>query len=324
MDAAYTISDHFDGHRFHNPGKSPRRGLAQVIRWQLDNNRVRWPGQVTDPTYPPPPASVAPGEVAVTFIGHASFLIRLAGLTLVTDPIFSDRCSPVSWAGPRRVRPPGLSLDQLPPIDFILVSHNHYDHLDLPTLRALRAKRATRVLTLLGNAPVLAHAGFDNALELDWWDSAVTGGFRITATPARHFSGRGVTDRGRALWGGFMIDTGAGRLLFAGDSGTGSHWRAIGERLGPPDVALLPIGACEPRWLMAPVHMNPEEAVRAHLDMKSKHSIGMHFGTFQLTDEAIDAPTKDLSSACAKLGVTDFDVLGFGQTRIIRLGQAES
>ena len=168
--------------------------------------------------------------------------------------------------------------------------------MDLPSLRAIRRRFAPRFVTMLGNARALRSAGIE-AEELDWWDRTTAGPLGITATPARHFSARTPFDRNRTLWGGFMIESDGGRLLFAGDSGMGAHWRAIGARLGAPDLALLPIGAYEPRWFMAPVHMNPEEAVQAHLDLGAKRSVGMHFGTFQLTDEAIDAPQAALAAA---------------------------
>jgi L-ascorbate metabolism protein UlaG (beta-lactamase superfamily) len=238
---------------------------------------------------------------------------------VLTDPIFSERCSPVSWAGPKRARPPGIALEDLPRPDVVLLSHNHYDHMDLPTLRALQARHAPRFVTMLGNAPVLAGLGIA-AVELDWWQDVTAGALRITATPARHFSARTPFDRNRALWGGFMLSVGAGMVLFAGDSGAGTHWADIRSRLGAPDVALLPIGAYEPRWFMGPVHMNPAEAVHAHLALGARRSVGMHFGTFQLTDEAIDAPVIALEAARAAARVDTFVALGFGETATYALG----
>ena len=238
----------------------------------------------------------------------------------LTDPIFSLRCSPVQWAGPKRARPPGLALADLPRPDIVLLSHNHYDHMDIPSLRILRKRHDPRFVTTLGNARVLAKHGID-AVELDWWQDTAIDALRITATPARHFSARTPWDRNRALWGGFMLDAGAGRILFAGDSGQGAHWEAIRERLGAPALALLPIGAYEPRWFMAPVHMNPAEAVEAHIALGSAQSVGMHFGTFQLTDEAIDAPLHALDAARTANGIApdDFVTHGFGETRVYRL-----
>ena len=309
-------SDHFDGRRFFNPGlPAGRRGLAQVVKWRLGGQRQTWPKLPPDPLFPPPPSQVEPGQAAVTFIGHATFLIRLPGLTILTDPVFSERCSPVGWAGPRRARPPGIALSKLPPIDLVLVSHNHYDHLDLPSLRRLVGRNTPAVITTLGNERLMREAGFAQVSALDWWESQTVGGLRVTATPARHFSRRGLRDGNASLWGGFSLKDAHGHILFAGDSGAGPHWATMRDRLGSPDLALLPIGACEPRWLMAPVHMNPAEAVQAHRDLGARQSIGMHFGTFQLTDEAIDAPERWL----AETGVTGFDTLGFGETRVIGL-----
>ncbi len=324
----YPKSNHCTGTLFHNEdiGALPdRRGLWQVLRWRLAD-RARngpqnaWPKWVVDPVYPAP-IKPGPGQAAITFIGHASFLVRLPGVTMLLDPMFSARCSPVSGVGPRRARAPGLLLQNLPPIDVVMVSHNHYDHADLPSLRALHKAHRPKVVTLLGNAGLLAKAGLD-ATELDWWNDTSIGDLRITATPARHFSRRGARDANRALWGGFMLHHPAGRILFAGDSGMGPHWGEIGTRLGAPDVALLPIGAYEPRWLMAPVHMNPEEAVQAHIDLGARNSVGMHFGTFRLTDEAIDAPLHGLQQACADARVDNFTVLGVGETRLFDLTAA--
>ena len=315
-------SDHFDGQHFFNPrsGPSPAaapRGFAQVLQWRMGSKRAVWPEHVANGSFPAPPASVPPGQMAVTFINHSTFLLTLPGAVVLTDPIFSQRCSPVQWAGPKRVRAPGIALADLPRPDIVLVSHNHYDHMDLPSLREIARRHAPRFVTTLGNAATLAAAGIA-ASELDWWQSTEIGGLQIVATPARHFSARTPFDRNRTLWAGFMLRGAGGRLLFAGDSGAGPHWAAIRERLGAPDVALLPIGAYEPRWFMAPVHMDPAEAVDAHLALGARQSVGMHFGTFQLTDEAIDAPPRALAAALRDKGVAAaaFFTPGFGQTRV--------
>ena len=296
-------------------------GVLELLRWRLTKRRTPWPAAVTDPAFPPPPTTVAVGSVAISFINHSSFLIRFADTVVLTDPIFSARCSPVGWAGPTRARPPGLALAALPRPDVVLLSHNHYDHMDLPSLRALQQLHTLDVVTLPGNARHLAGLGIE-ATELDWWQDAVRGPLHITATPARHFAARTPFDRNRALWGGFMLRHADGRVLFAGDSGAGPHWQEIGVRLGAPDVALLPIGAYEPRWFMAPVHMNPADAVQAHLALGATRSVGMHFGTFQLTDEAIDAPLRALAAARMATGLdaAAFDTHGFGETRLYALG----
>ncbi len=279
-----------------------------------------WPRRLDNLAFPPPPASVEPGSAALSFVNHATFLIRLADAVVLTDPMFSQRCSPLSWAGPQRVRPPGIALADLPRPDVVVLSHNHYDHMDLPSLRALQRRFAPPVVTLLGNGGRLAQLGIE-AVELDWWQSMTLGALRITATPARHFAARTPFDRNLSLWGGFMLTGQDGRILFAGDSGAGPHWGEIAARLGRPDVALLPVGAYEPRWFMAPVHMNPEEAVQAHLALAARRSVGMHFGTFQLTDEAMEAPLLALADARRQAGLADdaFSTLGFGETRLYAL-----
>ena len=325
-----------DGERFHNPAwltpdevpAGPLRlRLLSMLRWRLGGTRVPWPERVVDPAPAGDPwAEPGPGEVSVTFIGHASFLIRLPGLTILTDPVFGERASPVSWAGPKRARAPGRALADLPPADLLLLSHNHYDHLDLPSLRALHRGTGPRVITALGNAVHVRKAAAFDVEELDWWqDTAIEHpvAARITAVPARHFSSRNLRDSGRSLWAGFMVQTGGIRLLFAGDSGDGAHWQRIRERLGPPDLALLPIGAYAPRSLMRRVHMNPEEAVRAHRTLGATRSIGMHFGTFQLTDEAIDAPERGLAEHRRRQGVAEdgFVTLGFGECRRLTVGR---
>jgi L-ascorbate metabolism protein UlaG (beta-lactamase superfamily) len=322
MNSPYPRSDHYDGLHFFNPGVPPSsRSLLQVLRWRLRGERTAWPRGLSNNTaYPQPPDTVPAGSAAITFINHASFLIRLPGALVLTDPIFSERCSPVGWAGPRRARPPGIALADLPRPDIVLLSHNHYDHMDLPSLREIQRRHAPHFVTTLGNAPPLRRIGIV-ASELDWWQQDAIKGLQITATPARHFSARTPFDRNRTLWAGFMIGTDEGQILFAGDSGMGSHWRGIRARLGPPDIALLPVGAYEPRWFMSAAHMNPAEAVQAHYDLGAHRSVGMHFGTFQLTDEAIDAPLQALVEARNAAGLPEayFATLGFGETRIYRL-----
>ena len=319
-------SDHFDGTHYFNPGATAAAGLGAVLRWSLTRRRARWPRWVQDPPQPPPAPSVTPGHVALTFIGHSTFLIRLplpdgGTFTAITDPVFSRRCSPSQLAGPQRVRAPGLALDALPRLDAVLVSHNHYDHMDLASLRALHARWGAPVVTTPGNAAPLARAGIPGAIELDWWADARIGPALVTAVPARHFAARGVHDRNRTLWAGFMLRVGAAQVLFAGDSGAGPHWQAIRDRLGPPDVALLPIGAYLPRSIMQPVHMDPAEAVQARAALGAPRAVGMHFGTFQLTDEGLDDPVRDLAAARDAAGLLRdaFDVLGFGETRELPL-----
>ena len=318
-----TPSDHFDGKRFFNPGVDTDKTLADMRRWRREGGGVPWPPHLANRAFPPPPDHVEAGSVAITFVGQATMLIRTADCTVLTDPFFSDRASPLSFAGPRRVRAPGLPIEALPPLDAILLSHNHYDHMDLASLRALRRRTEAPILTGLGNAAYLARRGVPGAVDLDWWEEAPPlPGLRVTYVPAQHWSMRAPWNRRRMLWGGFVLQSAGATIYFAGDSGYCPWFRAIGERLGPPDVALLPIGAYEPRWFMGSQHMNPADAVQAHRDLGARRSIGMHFGTIRLTDEAIDEPIHALARARAEAGLDDqaFTTLDIGETTVIRLG----
>jgi L-ascorbate metabolism protein UlaG (beta-lactamase superfamily) len=313
---AEPVLDHFDGDRFFNPYAPAGKSLREVRRWQHTRRKEPWPEHVEDPIFPPPDRTTH-DRIAATFIGHSTFLVQIGGVSVLTDPVWSERCSPIPFVGPRRVRRPGQSLDALPGVDLLLVSHNHYDHMDLPTLRQVRSRWSPPTATGLGNARHLAKAGIRSAVELDWWQSTELAGARVTYVPAQHFSSRGLHDRNRCLWGGFIIEVRGAVVYFAADSGYCPYFAEIGRRFPRIDLALLPIGAYEPRWFMRQHHVNPEEAVRAHLDLRPCRSLGMHFGTFQLTDEAIDAPVSALRQAEARAGVaaSDFDILAFGETR---------
>jgi L-ascorbate metabolism protein UlaG (beta-lactamase superfamily) len=230
--------------------------------------------------------------------------------------MYARRAGPWNMVGPRRVRQPAVLFDDLPPISTVLLSHNHYDHCDLRTLARLAKRFDPCVVTPLGNAALVRSTGIRRVEELDWWQEATTTALPITVTPAQHFSARSPFDRNRALWGGFMLVAGGLRVYFAGDTGYASLFRDVRQRLGPIDVALLPIGAYEPRWFMQPIHMNPAEAVQAHLDLEAAESIGMHFGTFQLTIEGIDAPLRALEEARRARNVSParFWTLQFGES----------
>jgi L-ascorbate metabolism protein UlaG (beta-lactamase superfamily) len=305
---------HFDGWRFFNPSGANGQSFWKVPRMLLTRRR-RWPAEVPVPTRPLPSLRGA-DDLIVTFIGHATLLLQTPQGAVLTDPIYSKRASPVAFAGPRRVRAPGVALDDLPPLCAVLVSHNHYDHCDLATLRALDRRSSPLFLTPLGNAPLLRSAGLGRVQELDWWQEAAAGPLPIRVTPAQHFAARGPLDRNRALWGGFLIGAGGHRAFFAGDTGYASHFREIRERCGPIRLALLPIGAYEPRWFMKDIHMDPAEAVQAHLDLQADLSVAMHFGTFQLTPEGIDEPPARLRQALAAAGVPEarFRTLEVGES----------
>lgn len=315
------VSDHFDGRVFFNPGGAGGdKSVLDLLRWKFAGGAAPWPETAAPGLHPlplaaAPAAPVRDGEVTATFVGHATFLLQWRGLTLLTDPVWSERCSPVTWAGPKRVRPPAIAWDDLPPIDLVLLSHNHYDHLDLPTLRRLEAHSQPTIVTGLGNRAFLEAHGLTRSAELDWWQSHEEGGTRVTFTPAVHWSNRGGHGRNATLWGAFMIEAAGTRVYFGGDTGYGTHFTETRRRLGAPDLALLPIGAYEPRWFMKTMHMNPEEAVQAHRDLGARRSLGLHFGTWQLTDEAIDAPVQALATArvAGGVGEAEFRAPDFGE-----------
>ena len=322
---AFPISDHWDGERFFNPlGRQQARGFSELPRWWWQRlvlrQGTRWPNTAPAPLKPVLPENIPAGQLAVTFIGHSTFLLQLPGLNILTDPVFATRAGPFGWLGPKRVRPPALRLPELPRIDVVLLSHNHYDHLDLAALRWLARHQRPALITTLGNKTWLEARGVAHVVELDWWQShAVRADLGVTCTPAQHFAARTPWDRCRTLWGGFMLRTPAGPVFFSGDTGWAPHFAEIKTRLGAPELAFIPIGAYEPRWFMAPVHLNPDEAVRAHLALGARQSIGMHFGTFQLTDEDIDDPLHALAAArdTQGVGAEHFSVLGFGETRLL-------
>ena len=316
----FPVSDHCDGTRFFNPGVDTDRSLADLWRWHRDGKRAAWPASVPTVPAPPPPAGAGAGEVLLTLVGQSTVLIQVEGCNILTDPVWSERASPIGFAGPKRVRAPGIAFDDLPRIDLVLLSHNHYDHMDLTTLQRLHACSAPRIVTGLGNGRLLRRHGIGGVVELDWWQCCTPArGVDVTYLPAQHWSSRSPFDRRRALWGGHAVQAGGACLYFAGDSGYGPHFGAIGRALAP-DVALLPIGAYEPRWFMQAQHMDPSDAVRAHRDLGVSMSLGIHWGTFQLTDEAIDAPLAGLARARAEAGVDEaaFRAPAFGTTLVWR------
>jgi L-ascorbate metabolism protein UlaG (beta-lactamase superfamily) len=316
--ARFPLSDHFDGERFFNPHGPAPRPVKDVVKWQRTRQRSVWPAAVPLRPHAPPPDVVEPGRTAVTFIGHSTFLVRTAAVTLITDPVFTAHAGPFGRTGPRRVRAPALAIADLPRVDLVLLSHNHYDHLQPSSLRGVARRGRPSIATALGLAPLVSPVGFARASELDWWETFEIAGARVTSVPAQHFSARTLWDRNRTLWCGFVVETGDLTLYFAGDTGYSPDFQEIGRRFPKIDIALLPIGAYEPRWFMQPVHANPEEAVRIHVEVGARRSIGMHFGTFQLTDEAIDEPIAALARARVAAGLSDeaFDVLDFGETRV--------
>jgi L-ascorbate metabolism protein UlaG (beta-lactamase superfamily) len=313
----HTDVTNYDGKRFFNPSGAHGKSFRSVPRLMV-TPRARWPRRV--PLTPvKPPRLAATSDVVVTFIGHSTFLIQSARGNILTDPQFSKRASPLQFIGPRRVREPAVRFDDLPAIAVVLLSHNHYDHCDLTTLRRLAERFDPVVVTPLRNAPLVRSTGIREIEELDWFQSASRTPFPVTLVPAQHFSARTPFDRNRALWGSFIFELSGHRIYFAGDTGYGPHFAQTRERVGAVDLALLPIGAYEPRWFMKDIHMNPDEAVRAHLHLGATQSIGMHFGTFQLTPEGIDAPVQALEAAKRERRIPPekFRVLGFGESLLL-------
>jgi L-ascorbate metabolism protein UlaG (beta-lactamase superfamily) len=330
-------SGHFDGERFFNPEdrlRPPPPPPARFLnRWVTRQGRAQWPEHVTVPTYSPPPASGAcpgsstngwiackvvenSGAMFVTWVGHSTVLVQVNGLNILTDPIWSERASPVSFIGPKRVRAPGIPFERLPPIDLVLVSHNHYDHMDIPTLKRLWDRDRPLIVTGLGNDALLRRAGIP-AQAGDWGqtirharfcaasiDPCQPGAIEVTVERVHHWGSRWGVDRNRALWSGFTVRLPRGNLFFAGDTGWGDgSWLAEAARHGPYRLAILPIGAYAPREVMQGSHMNPEEAVAAFQALGARTALGVHWGTFQLTFEAIDEPPRRLAAALKAKGI---------------------
>ncbi|HEX6964327.1 MAG TPA: MBL fold metallo-hydrolase [Gemmatimonadaceae bacterium] len=316
------------------PGAAPR-GFRDFLRWILFDRRSRARSDRPDhsafartaPSFATPRASRK--TLTVTRVGHSTFLVQLGALNVLTDPVWSERASPIPFLGPRRRVAPGVAFDALPPIDLVLISHSHYDHLDDRTVRRLIAAHPeAHWLAPLGVAEFLTRRGAAQVTERDWWEETRVGDARIACVPAQHFSGRGLGDRNETLWCGWMVDAHDWTMCFAGDTGLHPEFRAVGERYGRADVALLPIGAYDPRWFMRPVHMDPEEAVQAFIELNGSTGrvepgrvmVPTHWGTFKLTDESLDEPPKRVRTAWERAGLADDDlwVLRVGETRAVR------
>jgi len=300
---------HFDGKRFYNPGAPQAAGFLDFLRWQLTRRPEPSPDFISDVEQSTPPPRVEGSGLRTTLVNHSTVLLQQHGFNILTDPIWSERASPVSWAGLRRRRKPGVAFENLPSIDAVLISHNHYDHLDLPTLRRLAARENSPFIVPIGVARLLRSQNIGPAHELDWGGSLLLQGFTIHCVPAMHFSARGIFDRNKTLWCGYLIECQEKLVYFAGDTAFGAHFAQIREKFGSPHLALLPIGAYDPRWFMSPVHMAPDEAIRAHDILAARTSIGIHHGTFKLTDEGVDTPANLINSYARP----DFLVLKNGQ-----------
>jgi L-ascorbate metabolism protein UlaG (beta-lactamase superfamily) len=312
-------SDHFDGKKFINPKGVKAEGMGAVIKWMMNRERGPWK-EDTSTNYGKRPIAVEKDGIRITFVNHSTFLIQVDGLNILTDPIWSTRTSPFSWAGPTRMRKPGIKFEDLPRIDAVLISHNHYDHLDLPTMRTVFGSFHPKVFTPLGVKQFLDGEGIGGAVDMDWWnEQRLSESVNIHCVPAQHFSGRGMMDRDETLWCGYVIETSKGKIYFGGDTGYNDEtFKQIGERFSSMQISLIPIGAYKPTWFMGPIHVSPEEAVKIHNDVRSKTSIGMHYGTFPLADDGLEDPISDLKIARDKYNIASdrFIVLKEGEPYI--------
>ncbi|MEL6179089.1 MAG: MBL fold metallo-hydrolase [Myxococcota bacterium] len=316
----------FNGERFVNLVPTPDKGMTAYLRMRTQETRVAWPTWVEiDQGAPPPPRITEPGHLRVTVINHATVLLQMDGLNILTDPVWSERVGPFSWVGTQRVRDPGIAFDDLPPIDIVAISHNHYDHLDIPTLERIYAQGDPLLFAGLGTRALLAEHGIrpSGGSDMLWWETLPTGNkgqIQITAVPAQHWSGRGLNDQKNTLWMGFVFKGSAGPVYFAGDTGWGPHFALIAERFPGIRLALLPIGAYSPEWFMATNHISPRQAVEAHVVLGAQHSIPIHYGTFPLGLEGLDDPIVQLKAALADQRVPPdrFSPLAFGQGRTLR------
>jgi len=293
-------SDHFDGKKFFTPNAPPPRGFADVFRWMLTRNPPRWAEERRRGSSLPP--AIVEGErLLVTFVNHSTVLIQTQGVNILTDPIWSERASPLQFMGPRRFSEPGIDFDNLPPINIVLLSHNHYDHMDKATLRRIQQRHGPRIYVPLGNEIYASALGAKRPRELDWWQSdQYSDHVTVHCTPSQHFSGRAFWDRDNALWSSWVLETPGGRIYFGADTGFGPHFQAIKEHFGHFRVAFLPIGAYAPRWFMSPVHMDPDEAVKAHQILWPAMSIGIHHETFSLADEPQYEPRERIEKLAAE------------------------
>lgn len=309
-------SDHYDGSRFFNPTLKEPKTFWDFLKWRLTANTTAWPEFRPLEKTPDLSAIKDDGQIKITFINHSSFLIQTKDKNILTDPIWSERASPVSFAGPKRAMPVGIEFDKLPKIDLIIVSHNHYDHFDVKTLKMISDRDKPQIFVPLGDRKYLEDHEITNVKELDWNDVInLDQDHQITFLKCRHWSARGLTDRFKSLWGAYHLQLKNKSLYFSGDTGYAEHFKEAGEKFPHIDIALIPVGSYEPRWFMKNFHLNPEDAIMAAKDLKAKVNIGMHLETFQLTDEGIDEPRQELNRLLKeKYPDVPFIVLKNGET----------
>ena len=337
------VSDHFDGKVFFNPSGQKSKGFTDAMKWQMSKReKTAWsavsnfefgekPSPIIaaketerDPSVASSLAMTSDGstsnfsDLRVTFIGHSTVLLQFDGWNILTDPVWYERCSPVQWAGPKRIQPAAIRLEDLPPIHLILQSHNHWDHLDIENLKKICQKHRPQVITSLGVSKFLAQHGIENSVDLDWNDTflakkgqnteGASSELTVTCLPAQHFAGRGLFDRDATLWSSFMVSSPtSGNIYFGGDSGYAPFFKEIGDKSGKIRLALLPIGAFKPEWFMSPIHCTPAQAVEMHVDLKAEKSLAIHHGTFPLADDGQFEPVELLKKALILRGLSDDD-----------------
>lgn len=299
------VSDHFNGKKFYYPGEEHEKAHStyDLLSLLIAILSQPWPKNVPEIRYSSSPNY--PKDAKITFVNHSTVLIQTNTVNFLIDPIYSYRASPFQWIGPRRVRTPGIKFMDLPKIDVVLISHNHYDHMDLPTIKNLNEAFHPLFIVPLGNKKYLQHYGIENVIELDWWQHISYKQAKITFLPAKHDAQRWLHDYNKTLWGSFGIEVENKKIYFAGDSAYASHFKDIRKRWGRPNFSFIPIGAYEPRDLLRNFHVDPMQAVQAHLDLESKASMGIHWGTFQLASEGVDTPLIALARARKKYKVPE-------------------
>lgn len=314
-------SDHFDGKRFFNPNSPYPRTMLDALKWQLTSKRPVWPKTQPLLQLDTPPSEISNGSFRISMVGHSTVLIQTHGKNILTDPIWASRASPYSWMGPKRAVLPGIQFDKLPKIDVVVISHNHYDHMDKETIKMLTEKHNPLFITPLGNDVLLKKIAPNiNVITLDWLQHIELPNthIKIWCYQAHHWSRRWLNDQNKALWGAFVIETPTGNIYFAGDTGygNGEHFKTAQEKFKEFKVALLPIGAFKPIWFMSYAHISPIEAIQAMYDLNAKHAVALHFQTFHIADDEYDEPVKMLKDALQKHPQLDFKVLNAGEAGV--------
>lgn len=310
-------SDHYNGDRFVNTGNVEEKGFRDLIKWAMNREPGTW--QKIEKTNHVPFEGHNPDTITrISFVNHSTFLIQIGHFNILTDPVWSERVSPFQWIGPARKRPPGINFENLPEIHLILISHNHYDHLDISTLKRLNQQFEPLVIAPLGVPAFLKKHNIRHVQEMDWWEELeLNKEITIACVEAQHFSGRGMFDRNKTLWAGYVIKSEKGNIYFAGDTGYGDFFKQIASKYAPIELAMLPIGAYLPRWFMSPIHISPEEAVQIHRELNAEKSVAIHFGTFPLGDDGMQQPVRDLEKAKDQYQVDQFYVLPEGKSMVL-------